>query len=141
MEEQIEELKAKQNGMISPSVLDEKEKIIAEKQSSIDQFGVDLETWKQRAQKCRDDRTQVVKEKKESEARLTQSLASVSAELDAARRDVVELYAKIKSLEEEKGSESSSGVLVSSTGDLKESKDVDGDGGWGDEDGGWGEDE
>ena len=101
---------------------------------------VELDQWKGRAEKCRNDRTTVVKEKKEIEAKLTQSLASVTAELEAARREVVSLYAKVSTLEEDKGSEASSGVLVSSTDNLKgQTADGEEGDGWGGEGDGWGE--
>ncbi|GMH68584.1 hypothetical protein TrST_g11991 [Triparma strigata] len=104
----------------------------------------EIETWKLRAQKCRDDRTQVVLEKKS----LSENVQTLKASLTASQNQVTSLNAtvesqkaRIKALEiSDVKSEGSSGIMVNSSESLENIKkkevEEEEEEGWGE----WGED-
>ena len=112
---------------------------LEEKDKEIAELKVEIETWKARAQKCRDDRSKVVKDKKDSDAAFKMKIKNYEGEITDLKAAIADMDRKVKELDRGDAVSSKSGesaVMIQSSESLTNVREGvnEGWGGWGDDD-------
>ena len=123
----------------SPALGDDASARLEEKDKEIAELKVEIETWKARAQKCRDDRSKVVKDKKDSDAAFKMKIKNYEGEITDLKAAIADMDRKVKELDRGDAVSSKSGesaVMIQSSESLTNVREGvnEGWGGWGDDD-------